>query len=174
MKQKNRLSGPFDSPPSEYEPQLLYDKMIQDRDVMVPMRDGVHLCVDVNRPEAPGKFPALLAVAPHNKDLQTPTLAEAVPPQPAWSTLWTGAIESGSSKYFVSRGYVHVIGNERGTGKSEDGNSSQWDYYDLIEWIAQQPWCDGNIGMVGISAFGGGTASGGSAAAPTSEGHISI
>ena len=27
--------------------------------------------------------------------------------------------------------------------------------YDLIEWIAKQPWCDGNVGMVGISAFGG-------------------
>src|SRR6476659_10855100 len=27
--------------------------------------------------------------------------------------------------------------------------------YDLIEWIAKQPWCDGNVGMIGISAFGG-------------------
>jgi predicted acyl esterase len=43
----------------------------------------------------------------------------------------------------------------RGVGKSEDGGSPEWDYYDLIEWLAQQPWCDGNIGMIGISAFGG-------------------
>ena len=28
------------------------------------------------------------------------------------------------------------------------------DEYDLIEWIAQQPWCDGNVGMFGISQFG--------------------
>jgi hypothetical protein len=48
---------------------------------------------------------------------------------------------------------VHVIGNPRGVGKSEDGGSPAWDSYDLIEWIAKQPWCDGNIGMIGISAF---------------------
>jgi predicted acyl esterase len=28
--------------------------------------------------------------------------------------------------------------------------------YDLIEWIAQQPWCNGNVGMAGISGFGAG------------------
>ena len=28
-----------------------------------------------------------------------------------------------------------------------------WDHYDTIEWITQQPWCDGNVGMVGLSAF---------------------
>jgi len=31
--------------------------------------------------------------------------------------------------------------------------NDEWDHYDTIEWITQQPWCDGNIGMVGISAF---------------------
>ena len=64
----------------------------------------------------------------------------------------------------MSRGYVHVIGNPRGVGKSEDGPPGprrlpgpcpNFDAYDLIEWIAQQPWCDGNIGMIGISAFAG-------------------
>ena len=54
----------------------------------------------------------------------------------------------------MSRGYVHVIGSPRGVGKSEGGGSRQWDSYDLIEWIAQQPWCDGQVGMVGISGFG--------------------
>src|SRR6185503_7343160 len=48
------------------------------RDVMVPMRDGKHLCVDVYRPNIDGKFPALLAIAPHNKEYQTPEFAEAV------------------------------------------------------------------------------------------------
>ena len=155
MEKKSKLSGSFDSPPAVYKPKPQYDKMNQETDVLVPMRDGVRLCIDIRRPDVPGKFPALLAIAPHNKDLQTPELADAVPPQPAWSPLWTGAIEAGSAKFLVSRGYAHVIGNERGTGKSEDGGSSEWDYYDLIEWIAEQPWCDGNIGMIGISAFGG-------------------
>ena len=47
-----------------------------------------------------------------------------------------------------------MIGNPRGIGKSEGGGSRAFDSYDLIEWIAAQPWCDGNIGMVGISGFG--------------------
>ena len=60
----------------------------------------------------------------------------------------------GRYTFFVSRGYVHVVGSPRGIGKSDGGGSRQWDSYDLIEWIAQQPWCDGNVGMVGISGFG--------------------
>lgn len=146
---------PFSSKSSKtYQPKPLYEKMIQQRDVMIPMRDGVHLCVDIYRPEASGRFPALLSFAFHNKDLLTPEVAEALPPQPAWSTLWMGNIESGDTEYLVSRGYVHVTGNPRGVGKSEDGGSPNWDSYDLIEWLAQQTWCDGNIGMMGISAFG--------------------
>ena len=47
-----------------------------------------------------------------------------------------------------------MIGNPRGIGKSEGGGSRAFDSYDLIEWIAAQPWCDGNVGMVGISGFG--------------------
>jgi hypothetical protein len=63
-------------------------------------------------------------------------------------------MEAGDTRFFVSRGYVHVIGGPRGIGKSEGGGSREWDCYDLIEWIAAQPWCDGNVGMVGISGFG--------------------
>ena len=155
MDRRTGTQGTFDSPPSNYRREPQYAGMIQERDVMVPMRDGVRLCVDVRRPAAPGAFPALLAFAAHNKDLQSPEVAAAVPPQPAWSTLWMGAIEGGNAQYFVSRGYVHVVGNERGSGKSEGGGSPQWDGYDLVEWIAQQLWCDGNVGMVGISNFGG-------------------
>jgi predicted acyl esterase len=112
------------------------------------------LSVDVYRPDAPGKFPTLLAFAIYNKDLQGPDMAEALPPQPAWAPLWAGLLEAGDTKFFVSRGYVHVIGSPRGVGKSHGAGSREWDCYDLIEWIALQPWCDGNVGMVGISGFG--------------------
>jgi len=115
--------------------------MRQERDIMVPMRDGVHVSIDIYRPDVSRKFPAILAFAVHNKDLQTPDIAEAIPPQPAWSPLWQGGMEAGDTKHLVSRGYVHVIGNPRGVGKSEDGGSPEWDSYDLIEWIAKQPWC---------------------------------
>lgn len=99
-----------------YVPPRLYEGMIWDRDVMAPMRDGVRLCADVYRPRAEGKFPALLAIAGHNKDLQTPELANALPPQPAWSTVWQGGSEAGDSDYLTSRGYVHVVANPGALG----------------------------------------------------------
>ena len=131
--------------------------MIREMDVMVPMRDGVKLAVDIYRPDAEGKFPVLYAIAFHNKDLQRPELAEALNSQPAYSALWYGVIEGGDTKRFVSNGYVHVIGQSRGVAKSEGRmlEGDAWDHYDLIQWIAGQPWCDGNVGMVGISAYAG-------------------
>ncbi|MFL5063924.1 MAG: CocE/NonD family hydrolase [Xanthobacteraceae bacterium] len=146
------MSG--ESPPADYDRAPIYDKMIRERDVTVPMRDGVKLCADIYRPDAMEKLPALLAFAIYNKDFQGPDMAEALPPQPAWTPLWTGPLEAGDTHFFVARGYVHVIGSPRGIGKSEGGGSREWDSYDLIEWIAAQPWCDGNVGMVGISGFG--------------------
>ncbi len=129
--------------------------MIAEKDVAVAMRDGVNLSVDIYRPDASERFSALLAFSVYNKDLQGPNLANALPPQPAWSSLWAGLLEAGDTKFFVSRGYVHVIGSPRGVGKSDSSSASRlWDSYDLIEWIAQQRWCDGNVGMVGISGFG--------------------
>jgi uncharacterized protein len=143
-----------ESPPADYDRAPSYDNMIRERDVVVPMRDGVKLSVDVYRPDTKETLPALLAFAIYNKDFQGPDMAEALPPQPAWTPLWTGPLEAGDTHFFVSRGYVHVIGSPRGVGKSEGGGSREWDSYDLIEWIAAQPWCDGNVGMVGISGFG--------------------
>ena len=143
-----------ENPGPSYDRPPTISSMARDMDVMVPMRDGVQICVDIYRPDQAGKFPALLAFAIYNKDFQGPDMAEALPPQPAWSPLWTGPLEAGDTKFFVSRGYVHIIGSPRGVGKSQGGGSREWDCYDLIEWIAAQPWCDGNVGMVGISGFG--------------------
>jgi predicted acyl esterase len=143
-----------ESPPADYDRAPTYEKMIRERDVYVPMRDGVKLCVDLYRPDTGEKLPALLAFAIYNKDFQGPDMAEALPPQPAWTPLWTGPLEAGDTHFLVARGYVHVIGSPRGVAKSEGGGSREWDSYDLIEWIAAQPWCDGNVGMVGISGFG--------------------
>lgn len=126
--------------------------------VYVPMRDGVKLAVDIYRPDAAGKFPALLALGVYGKDLQ------ALPqvPQPRdKSLIWDGTIEAGDTGYLVSRGYVHVIADVRGTGDSEGeyvgmcGKSDGEDGYDLVEWIARQPWCSGKVGMIGISYLAG-------------------
>ncbi|HZD91635.1 MAG TPA: CocE/NonD family hydrolase, partial [Pseudolabrys sp.] len=143
-----------DRAPVAYDRAPAYERMIAEKDVAVPMRDGVNLSIDIYRPDSAEKFPALLAFSIYNKDLQGPDVAASLPPQPAWSSLWAGLLEAGDTKFLVSRGYVHVIGSPRGIGKSDGGGSRQWDSYDLIEWIGAQPWCDGNVGMVGISGFG--------------------
>ena len=133
-----------------------YETMIKEYDLPVPMRDGITLRVDVYRPDAPGKFPVLYTCGMHNKDLQRVEVAENLKVgQPAWSTQWYGVVEAGDSKRLVANGYVHVIGQVRGGHKSEGrfGVGDDWDHYDAIEWITRQPWCDGNVGMAGISAF---------------------
>lgn len=128
-----------------------------EKDIFVPMRDGVRLAIDVYRPDTEGKFPALVAMGGYGKELQDLLIA----PQPMKkSAVWDGCIEAGDTLDIVPRGYVHVIADNRGTGFSEGEFQGMWtqqegeDGYDLIEWIAQQPWCDGNIGMIGYSYYG--------------------
>jgi predicted acyl esterase len=134
------LLSSSEAPPTDYDRAPAYERMIRDTDVYVPMRDGVTLCVDVYRPDTTEKLPALLAFAIYNKDFQGPDVAKDLPPQPAWTPLWTGPLEAGDTHFLVSRGYIHVIGSPRGVGKSEGGGSRQWDSYDLIEWIATATW----------------------------------
>jgi uncharacterized protein len=154
-------------------PQLVKDSGSQpmyevetEKDIMVPLRDGVRIAVDVYRPQAEGKkFPAILAWGLWGKDQQ-----EAI----RWlgtkklqryydSPLWDGTLEAGNFMYLVPRGYAHVIPDPRGIGNSEGGDErrdvdvgllhDRKDIYDLIEWIAAQPWCDGNVGMMGPSSY---------------------
>lgn len=129
-----------------------YDIVLEE-DVWVTMRDGVRLCVDVYRPDVEGRFPALVSWSWYGKD------SEKLPTNPEWQPSdylrGTGGHECGEQWYFVPRGYVQVIPDIRGVGKSEGSLTHDWakDGYDLIEWIAEQPWCNGNVGMIGMSAF---------------------
>ena len=55
---------------------------------------------------------------------------------------------------------MHVIPDPRGYGNSEGLPAGRYgagitDIYDVTDWIAKQPWCDGNIGMMGACAFAG-------------------
>ena len=144
---------PYPELPTPYRRAATHSGLVGDTDVYVTMRDGVRICIDVYRPETDEPLPALLAFSIYNKELLTPE-ASALPAQPAWSPLWMGPTEAGDSRFITSRGYVHVVGMPRGVGKSEGGGSREFDSYDLIEWIAAQPWCDGSVGMIGISGFG--------------------
>jgi predicted acyl esterase len=140
-------------PPTRYHRSTQYDGIVREKDVVVAMRDGVSISVDIYRPDAPGRFPVLLAFGVHTKEVQGDEFPEHFPPQPSWSSLWLGHSEAGDTRFFVSRGYIHVVGTPRGFLKSGDGGSREWDSYDTIEWIAKQPWCDGQVGMIGIGAF---------------------
>jgi putative CocE/NonD family hydrolase len=130
--------------------------MIEERDLRIRMRDGIHLALDVYRPEGQGPYPVLYACALHNKDLQGPDIADVLPPQPAHAPLWFGPLEAGDTRRFIANGYVHVIAQPRGSAKSEGHYGHEdTDHYDVIDWISRQSWCDGNVGMVGISGYAG-------------------
>lgn len=127
----------------------------------VPMRDGIELAADAYHGVDDKPRPALVALSPYGKELQA--LALTTPPQRRPSPMWDGCIEAGDIARVVAEGYVHVIGDIRGSGDSDGehignynagGVSLGQDAYDFIEWVAAQPWCDGNVGMIGISYFG--------------------
>ena len=79
--------------------------MRHDNNVAITMRDGTALMADVHRPDAGGRFPALIAASPYPRQIQ-----DLGAPM--------GFIEAGASDFWVPRGYVHVIANLRGTGGS--------------------------------------------------------
>jgi uncharacterized protein len=131
------------------------------KDLQVPMRDGVTLAADAYQGADDQPRPALVALSPYGKELQA--LALTMPPQRRPSPMWDGCIEAGDIAAVVNEGYVHVIGDLRGSGGSggehignynAGGVSLGQDAYDFIEWVAAQPWCDGNVGMIGISYYG--------------------
>ena len=127
-----------------------------EKDIMVPMRDGVRLAADVYRPDVEGeKFPALLAFGLWGKDAQEAIGWLADKPQKYYhSPFWDGNMEAMNYNFTVPRGYAHVIPDPRGIGNSEGfGTMGMWDVYDMVEWIAAQPWCSGKVGMMGPSSY---------------------
>ena len=117
-------------------------EIITQRNVMVPMRDGVKLATDVYLPGKNGKalagrWPVVLSRTPYGK---------------------RGGISGCDQKHYVPLGYAVVRQDTRGRGDSEGiwhwMTDARADGYDTIEWIAAQPWSDGKIGMVGCSYVG--------------------
>jgi len=108
---------------------------ILERNVPVPMRDGVILRAIVLRPAGPGHFPVLVHRTPYNKDrtLETQTVHHAA----------------------VQRGYAVVVQDVRGryasAGTFDPYRQEGRDGYDSIEWAAAQPWSNGQVGTFGLS-----------------------
>jgi uncharacterized protein len=107
-------------------------------EVGVPMRDGVELAATVHLPKAALlPAPAIVHGTPYDKD--------HVPDEDV--ARWLDA------------GYVHVRYDSRGRGKSEGiwhpfTLADAEDGHDAVEWVAAQPWCDGGVGVEGLSYDG--------------------
>src|SRR5438093_1153122 len=108
------------------------------KDVMIPTRDGVHLATDIYRPARNGaavrdRLPVLLHRTPYGKaGLQT------------------------QAEYFARHRYVVAMQDIRGRHQSE-GKFEKYDDrgasdgYDVIQWLARQPYSNGSVGMWGRS-----------------------
>ncbi len=128
-------------------------RIVVEKDVAIRMRDGARLIADVFRPDDAGKFPAIMNLGPYQKDkLWVPpeTLEEKPNPYMNWETV--------NPEWWVPKGYAAVRVDGRGSGKSP-GQCEPWslaeavDFYDAIEWAAAQPWCNGKVGLSGISYY---------------------
>jgi predicted acyl esterase len=128
--------------------------VIIERDVRIPVAPGITLDSDIFRPEDGGKFPAILTIHPYYKPEQSMEI------MPVAFSGDRALMEAGDFNFYVRRGYVFIIANLRGTQASDglfgnvdpDAQTIQ-DIWEVVEWAARQPWCDGNVGMLGISYF---------------------
>jgi predicted acyl esterase len=137
-------------------------KVIVERDAKIKMSDGTEMNTDIFRPDSDEKFPAIFGFHPYDQEAQAAPIKHS-----SFSTFFfrnpgqekgNAYIEAGDPDAFVRRGYVYLIANIRGTGKSGGkypflAPPEAQDGFEIIEWIARQPWCNGNVGMFGVSYF---------------------
>ena len=130
-----------------------------ERNVSVPMRDGLKLLVDRYSPaDSDDPTPVLIAWSPYGKHgaLQ-------------WRN-WPGhdidldklspytAFETPDPAYWTRHGYTVILADARGAWGSEGdvelfGPTEAAACYDLIEWVGVQPWSTGKVGMSGVSWY---------------------
>lgn len=136
-----------------------------ERDVAVPTRDGTVLRVNVFRDADAGARPVILSIHPYGKDnlprrrgnrwtfsVQYRILRQ---PRPVTFSALTGW-ESPDPAWWTARGFVVVNADSRGCGRSEGtgkllSRQEAEDTYDVVQWIAGQPWSDGRVVMLGVS-----------------------
>ncbi len=117
------------------------------------MRDGVRIAVDITRPAVDGvavdiSYPVVWALSRYHRNFLAP------------NRQGTNVDAVAGLQRLVKHGYVVCTAAIRGTGASfgrceEPFSSTETaDAVELISWFAQQPWCDGNVGMFGLSYLG--------------------
>ncbi|KAL5333700.1 Alpha/Beta hydrolase protein [Aspergillus crustosus] len=133
-----------------------------DHDVAIVVRDGITLYADIYRsPDAPRRStPAIICWSPFGKKFNGIDSLKLMTP---WNLGIPEGTLSGLEKFeapdpaeYVPRGYAIVNVDSRGAFDSEGvmaimGTQEAQDGYDVIEWIAKQPWCNGNVGLAGNS-----------------------
>jgi len=135
--------------------------VIFERDIAVPMRDGVRLMANLFRAAAAGRAPVIMSVTPYSKDKLPDRLGKFF--------MWVAGVRFGDISissytgfeapdpvYWVRQGYAVLQADVRGMHKSEGhagvlSDQDAQDYYDLIEWAAAQAWCDGGVALSGVS-----------------------
>jgi len=138
--QTNPQKGPSPEPKSEASPT---PPPATDYDirwgVKIPMRDNVELNATLYLPKKPDgsapKMPVVFTLTPYISDTYHPR-----------------------ASYFASHGYVFALVDVRGRGNSggefEPFAQEPHDGHDVVEWLAQQPFCDGKVAMWGGSYAG--------------------
>jgi predicted acyl esterase len=145
-----QLAAPFRSLPVD---------IVLDKDVAVTLRDGVRIYVDILRPAGAEKVPVIVAWSPYGKGEGSAPAAMGV----FGLVGLDNGIVSGLHKfegpdpaYWCAHGYAICNPDPRGVTDSE-GDSVLWDRqegqdcHDLIEWLAGQQWCTGEVAMSGTS-----------------------
>ena len=131
-----------------YDPPATYPGTVQLPTQFISMRDGKQLAVYVTLPaDAAGN-----AVTTPLPTILVQTSYNGVAGQ-------TVSAIGGADPYLVQRGYANVVVDVRGTGQSQGsweafGEDEQADYAETVDWVAKQPFCNGSIGLFGVSYLG--------------------
>ena len=132
--------------------------IVFERDVAAKLRDGTTIYANVLRPAGNEKVPAIITWAPYGKGCGYQTLDQFPGrmgvPRKALSNLQT--FEGPDPAYWCNHSYAIVNVDSRGSFSSEGdiyfwGSQDAQDGYDFIEWVGNQKWCNGKVGMTGNS-----------------------
>jgi predicted acyl esterase len=131
--------------------------LLIERNVEVPLRDGVKILVDIYRPadKSEAGLPILLGWSPYGKHGLSASLWPPAGVEPGWMSRFT-AFEAPDPMFWCQRGYAVVFADPRGAWLSEgdlrhNGIGEGEDCYDCIEFLAALPWSNAKVGMTGVS-----------------------